>query len=204
MTTIAGVNTSYSSKSNKAVACLVYLSYPELNVVYKDFLIYEQDNEYKCGLLGERECPAYIELVNKAPYKPDIIFVNGNGVLHPKRYGSACRLGNKLDIKSVGIGKTLVEGIVTQTQVTMKNKTDDLVYLKTKKGEILGAAYRKNSKNYVYISVGNKITLEESIELTSKICKYRLPEPSRQAYILSHNYLSMHEFELSNPEYFDK
>lgn len=190
---IAGVNTSYSTKSNKVVACLVYLKFPELNVVYKDFLIYEQDNEYICGFLGERECPAYIELVNKAPYRPDIILVNGNGLLHPKRYGSACRLGKELDIKTVGIGKTLVEGIVTQTQVTMKEETDNLVYLKNEE-ETLGAAYRKNSKNYIYISVGNLVTLEESIELISKICKYRIPEPVRQADILSYKLLSMHNF----------
>lgn len=188
--TIAGVDTTYSTKNNRVVACLVYLQFPELNVVYTDYNVYEQNEEYKSGFLGERECPAYIELINRAPYKPDYIFVDGNGLLHPKRYGSACRLGDTLNLKTVGIGKTLLEGIVIQTQQSMKEETGSIVYLKTDNEEILGAAYRKNSKNYIYISIGNLVTLEESIELTQKLCKYRIPEPIRQADILSREYLA--------------
>lgn len=188
--TIAGVDITYSTKTNIAVAYLVYLNFTELNVIYTDYNVYEQNEEYKSGFLGERECPAYIELINRAPSKPDYIFVDGNGLLHPKRFGSACRLGKALGIKTIGIGKTLLEGIVIQTQKSMKKEKEDLVYLKNENEEILGAAYRKNSKNYIYISIGHDVTLKESIELTHKLCKYKIPEPIRQADILSREYLA--------------
>ena len=188
---IAGVDTSYSTTTKFSVACVVYIdtTTPELNVVYTDYCVYEQDMEYKCGFLGERECPVYIDLIIKAPYKPDVILVDGNGILHPERYGSACRLGDFLKIKTIGVAKTLLEGLTIQTQKSMKNEKDNLVYLKTPKQEILGAAYRNNSKNYIYISIGHSVTLEESIEITKSVCIYKIPEPIRRADILSREYI---------------
>ena len=40
---------------------------------------------------------------------PDIIMVDGNGVLHPRRCGLASHLGVVLDVPTIGVGKKLLQ-----------------------------------------------------------------------------------------------
>ena len=48
------------------------------------------------------------EIVEKEPdLKPDVILVDGNGLLHPRRYGCACHIGMLADIATVGVAKNL-------------------------------------------------------------------------------------------------
>ncbi len=48
-------------------------------------------------------------------------------------------------------------------------------------GQILGAAVRvtSNSKNAIFISIGHRIDLQTSIQLTINCCQHRIPEPIR-------------------------
>jgi len=37
----------------------------------------------------------------------------------------------------------------------------------------------------IYISAGHRISLETSIAIVKKFCRYRIPEPLRQAHMLA-------------------
>jgi deoxyinosine 3'endonuclease (endonuclease V) len=143
---IAGVDTSFFTKSEKSLACLVYINSDTFQVVYEDYLKYMPTIQYQCGMLGQRECPAYITLINRAPYKPDVIFVDGYGVLHPTRYGSAVRLGEAVQLKTIGVAKNLMEKVVTVTAKYLKYAKEDSVQLKSPSGELLGVAWRDRNK----------------------------------------------------------
>ena len=44
----------------------------------------------------------------KSVYSPQVILVDGNGVLHHRKFGMACHLGVILDVPCVGVAKNLL------------------------------------------------------------------------------------------------
>ena len=67
------------------------------------------------------------------------------------------------------------------------------ITLATSEGKILGAALKTsaNSSNPVFVSVGSGLSLASALELVSKVSKYRVPEPTRQADLMSREFLRL-------------
>ena len=67
------------------------------------------------GLLAFRECDPLLKLLNRAPIRPQVLFVDGFGELHPQGCGLASHLGVVADIPTIGIGKSLlhIDGLST-------------------------------------------------------------------------------------------
>jgi deoxyinosine 3'endonuclease (endonuclease V) len=55
----------------------------------------------------------------------------------------------------------------------------------------LGQALRSldSTRNPIFVSVGHRMTLSAAIQVTLHCCKYRVPEPVRQADQLSRAYI---------------
>lgn len=64
---------------------------------------------YIAGFLSFRELHLVVPLVSSSPVSPTVLMVDGNGLLHPMRFGSACHIGVSLGVPTVGVGKTLHE-----------------------------------------------------------------------------------------------
>ncbi|XP_043570894.1 endonuclease V-like isoform X2 [Chiloscyllium plagiosum] len=58
-------------------------------------------------------------------------------------------------------------------------------------GKVLGMALKSCEKSTkpIYVSVGHRISLDTALRLTHSCCKYRVPEPIRQADIRSREYI---------------
>ncbi|KAG6706324.1 hypothetical protein I3842_07G218300 [Carya illinoinensis] len=88
---IGGVDVSFS-KEDPSVACgtLVVLDIQNLQVVYEDFAIVTIDVPYVPGFLAFREAPILLELLQRlkkkdaSPFYPQLLMVDGNGILHPR------------------------------------------------------------------------------------------------------------------------
>ena len=67
----------------------------------------------------------------------------------------------------------------------------EYITLATTGGKILGAALKTSAEscNPVYVSVGSGLCLTSAVELVSKVARYRIPEPTRQADIISREFL---------------
>ena len=105
---------------NKNLACigLVVYNIKEKTIAYEDYEIIEINQPYVPGFLAFREIPPlfslFMKLKNKEPLKwPDLLIVDGNGILHQNGCGLACHLGVLLKIPTIGVGKTLffVDGL---------------------------------------------------------------------------------------------
>ncbi|KAJ6856227.1 hypothetical protein NC651_037958 [Populus alba x Populus x berolinensis] len=112
-------------------------------------------------------------------------------------FGLACHLGVLANIPTIGIGKNLhhVDGLtqsgVRQLLQAKDSSGEDFITLTGSSGRVWGAAMRstKGSCKPIYISVGHRVSLNTAIKIVKMICKYRVPEPIRQADIRSRDHL---------------
>ncbi|XP_071797466.1 endonuclease V-like isoform X2 [Asterias amurensis] len=200
---IGGVDVSFV-KTSETVACasLVVCDFPELKVVYSDCELVHLNTPYIPGFLAFREVGFFINLLEKLKSKdqnlmPQVILVDGNGVLHPRGFGIASHLGVLSDTPCVGIAKTLmqVDGIAKDEQFTNKvaelSCDGDTFPLITTSGRTLGMALRgsEKSSNPIFVSVGHKVSLATAVRLARRCCRYRVAEPVRQADIRSRDFL---------------
>ncbi|XP_021744290.1 endonuclease V-like [Chenopodium quinoa] len=198
---VGGVDISFL-KEDPSVACgtLVVLELDSLNVVYDDFSVAKLHIPYVPGFLAFREAPILLKLLDKMKknahsFYPQLLMVDGNGILHPRGFGLACHLGVMADLPTIGIGKNLhhVEGL-NHSEVRDLFKTGDYnetVYLNGNSGQTLGVAMRSTlgALKPIYISIGHRISLTTAMKVVKLTCKYRVPEPIRQADLRSREYL---------------
>ncbi|XP_044155000.1 endonuclease V [Bufo gargarizans] len=199
---IGGVDLSYVKEDDtSACASLIVLSYPDLEVIYEDCQMVTLDAPYIAGFLAFREVPSLVEAVKRLQEKdsrlmPQVLLVDGNGVLHHRGFGVACHLGILTGLPTIGVAKNLlqVDGLENNEshrgQAKELQSSGDFFYLEGSSGNILGAALKSSQKSVkpIYISVGHKISLETAVKLVHSCCKYRVPEPTRQADIRSREF----------------
>lgn len=182
---IAGVDVSLNLYSTTVFAGCVVLSYPDLAVLETSVAREEVTFPYVPGLLSFREIPALLEAWGQLRSTPDLIFVDGVGIAHPRRLGIATHLGLVLDIPTIGCAKSVLVGVYEEPAL----EAGSCAYLRDPKAnyEHIGAALRtKRGVTPMFISPGHKITLEEAVGLTLSVTrKHRLPEPTRLAHTLT-------------------
>ena len=205
---VGGLDISFdASDQSKGVACLAVLSYEDMNVVYESFVEVSIEYPYESGFLAFREVPSYQTLIERVRrdsplFTPDIVLVDGAGILHPQQFGSASHLGVSASIPTIGVAKKLlqIEGIDKETvqkalrdeRSTIGEKSSYALLHSTRSSTPVGAAFLpSNVKNPIFISQGHNISLERSISLVSRFSLHRVPEPIRQADIRSREYLRL-------------
>jgi len=122
--------------------------------------------------LAFREYPI-IEEVSR-DLKGYLFFLDGHGILHPRKCGYASHVGVELDTPSIGVAKSLLVGnIVIESNNLAKVLIDD---------EVRGYAIYDKGRASVYVSPGHKITVGSALRETMKVKKYKIPEPTRLAH----------------------
>ncbi|XP_053308836.1 endonuclease V [Spea bombifrons] len=200
---VGGVDLSYCKEDDKiACASLVVLSYPDLKVIYEDFHMVALSAPYVAGFLAFREVPSLADAIHRLQEKdpslmPQVLLVDGNGILHHRGFGVACHLGVLTGLPCIGVAKNLlqVDGLENneehKEQIRQLNSGGDFFNLTGSSGIVLGTALKSSNKSSkpIYVSVGHKISLGSAVKLVHSCCKYRVPEPIRQADIRSREFL---------------
>ncbi|KAI6075791.1 Endonuclease V [Aix galericulata] len=88
-------------------------------------------------------------------------------------FGVACHLGVLTDLPCIGVAKNLLQ-------------VDGLARDELHREQALRSC---NSSKPLYISVGHRVCLETAVRLVQSCCRYRIPEPIRQADIRSREYI---------------
>ncbi|XP_019499845.1 PREDICTED: endonuclease V isoform X4 [Hipposideros armiger] len=191
---VGGVDVSFvKGDSVSACASLVVLSYPELEVLYEDCRMVSLTAPYVSGFLAFREVPFLVDAVRRLREKephlmPQVLLVDGNGVLHHRGFGVACHLGILTDLPCIGVAKKLlqVDGLennaLHKEKIRLLQAGGDTFPLMGGSGAILGMALKSHdhSTKPLYVSVGHKMSLEAAVRLTRGCCRFRIPEPVRQ------------------------
>jgi deoxyribonuclease V len=178
---VAGVDISYNFGSDILFAGVVILSYEDLSIVEKVVAVKEVKFKYIPGLLSFRETPAILEAFKKIKTEPDIIFVDGQGIAHPRFFGIASHIGLIYDKPSVGVAKSILVG----TPDFIPKKKWEIAPLRFK-GRVVGCLVCTDEKSQpIVVSVGHKITLQDALEIVKKMTAgFRIPEPTRLAHII--------------------
>ena len=171
---ITGVDVSYSKFDNIAIAMAVSIDIKEDTIIEKKSLKFKAIFPYKSGFLAFREVPYYQKVLKKLEKIPDLLLVDGFGILHPRKIGSAAHLGILMKIPTIGIGKSKFVG----QEDFIPKKPGEYAPVRLN-NEILGVLLKPNTGNNIYISIGNLIELELAIDIVYKQIKpnKRLPEP---------------------------
>ena len=145
---------------------------------------------------------------------PQLLIVDGNGVVHPRGCGLASHVGVMAGLPTVGCAKTFlhVDGLETKgvreaikgvgsreggregeeggeeedVDTGTSSSSSRSLPLVGASGRTLGMAFRPPGIiNPLYISVGTGISLPKAMRVIEACCKHRVPEPVRQADLRS-------------------
>lgn len=177
--TIAGADVSFNRFSSTIYAGIVVFSYPELKLLSYSLAQTETQFPYVSGYLAFREVPALSKAWDLLPEKPDLLILDGQGILHPRRMGIATHFGILNDQPTIGCAKTMLYGDYNNPDLD-KFSTSPIYG----KGELLGHALRtKVAVKPVFVSPGHLTDTETSVKIVKNcIGKYRIPEPTRIAH----------------------
>lgn len=148
----------------------------DMEIVEKKYAVLNAQIPYVPGFLFYREGPAIIAAFNKLKQKPDVLMVDGNGILHPCRIGMASHVGVVLNMATIGSTKNLMCGNVREGKVYVEK-------------EIRGFELKtREYANPIYVSPGHKISLGKSLDIVKGSLKppHKLPEPLH----LAHRYVN--------------
>jgi deoxyribonuclease V len=180
--TVTGLDISYAVDSTFAVAAAVVLDVATREVREVSLARGHASFPYVPGLLAFREIPLLLEAIAGLPHPPEAIVCDGYGVAHPRRFGLACHLGVLLDVPAFGVAKTAFIGS-GPVPGPRRGEWADLADA----GEVVGRSVRtQDAVKPVFVSAGHRIGLADATGLAVRLSgRYRIPEPTRQADILS-------------------
>ncbi|MCA9054112.1 MAG: endonuclease V [Planctomycetaceae bacterium] len=181
---LCGLDVAYTS-DGLASGAAVILDASSLETIEQHTCLVPAPFPYIPGYLTFRELPVLQTLWDRLVMTSAgsiVCMIDGNGRLHPQRGGIACCFGVINDVPTIGVTKSLLCG-----RVETPNSPATTPAMIRDGDELLGMAmWNRRSRRPIYISVGHRITLQESVDLVAhSMTDHRLPEPTFRADRLS-------------------
>ena len=179
---VGGLDVHFSRDGTISYAAAVLMDDDGRDVVESALVASPTTFPYVPGLLSFRETPVALQALTLLSRRPDLLFVDGQGIAHPRRFGLACHIGLLAGIPTIGVAKSRLIG----SHAEPDHDRGAFVPL-THKGETIGVVLRsKRNVRPLYVSPGHGIGLPRAMSLTLAYThRYRLPEPTRLADALS-------------------
>lgn len=166
---IAGADTLYTGR--KVISVMIVFDYESMEKKEAKYTVMDANIPHMKEYAGFRQAPAAVETYHKLEEDPDVLIVQGTGILHPRRFGEASQIGLQVDKPAIGVAKELICGELK----------DEYIY----EGDVkLGKMMiTKEHAKPIYISPGHRVTLEKSVEFVHKFLgEKKLPIPIHEAH----------------------
>jgi deoxyribonuclease V len=175
---VCGIDVSYRSKTAYCSAVVIRKSSFEVEEFINTKSVIQ--HEYIPGLFMLREAEPILNSLALLKSSFELLLIDGHGLLHPRKCGLASYIGVITNKPTVGVAKHLLCGSVREDGFVEFDKI------------ALGFRVEMQDKRPVYISIGNKISLESAIYIVKQLTKNGevIPEPLRIADANSKNYLN--------------
>ena len=193
---VAGVDLSYEKKPpgapSYAFATYAVVDTQKLKLVDSVTIRRRVKFPYIPGFLSFREAPILIDLletVAKTEPLAEVILVDGNGILHPRRAGIATFLGVQTDARTVGVGKSLLCGSVDEDGTPA-----DVAKAIRLEGKQVGFAIGNSAESSpIFVSPGHRMTIKSSLRVVRELFGvHRIPEPVFHADRISRSAVKDH------------
>lgn len=175
---VAGLDVGFEEQGRVTRAAAVLFDVASMQPVASEVARLPTSMPYIPGLLSFRELPALLDVLERLPRRPDLVFVDGQGIAHPRRLGVASHFGVVTGLPSIGVAKKIFvgEGIVPhQTRgayTALRDGREQLGWLLRSKVNCLP----------LVVSPGHRVALASAADLVMRfVTTYRLPEPTRLA-----------------------
>lgn len=183
----AGVDVAYALDGSRAWAAAVAMDrlFAEVACVVVDG---EPDLPYRRGYLAFREgrlTLVALEALSAAmtPSAPDLVFLDGHGIVHERGLGLASHVGVLLGVPTIGVPKTPFHAI---DHAPGPRRGD--FYVLTKEWGAQGASVRlKAASKPVYLSPGHLVDLDSALALALAWSsgRHRVPDALAAAHTLA-------------------
>ncbi|MGN0927107.1 deoxyribonuclease V [Ectopseudomonas mendocina] len=176
---VAGVDVGFEEGGAITRAAAVLLGADTLEPLAECVVRIPTSMPYVPGLLSFRELPALLRALADLPHVPDIVFVDGHGIAHPRGLGIAAHLGVVSGLPTIGVAKKVLTGHHAELDELRGSRVE----LLSRRGERIGWVLRsKDRVRPLIVSPGNRVSLERAPELVMAcVRRHRLPEPTRLA-----------------------
>lgn len=173
---VGGLDVYYGSQ--KAWAAVVVMNREDLSVEASYSIWDPVEQEYRPDYFVLREGPISQKVLEKMFPAPDVLLVDANGILHPRRCGLASMLGLAFDLPTIGVAKSA--GRYEWTDPGPERGDWTPIRLG---GELRGACLRTRPRTRpVYVSPGHRCDLESAMQVVLSVSQSRLPEPLKRAH----------------------
>ena len=126
---------------------------------------------YYSELIAFREGPSILNTLNQFSKKPDILMIEGNGLINKKILGLPTYVGVLSNIPTIGVSKKLIFGKLEVDKILFENK------------QVGYAIKTKDYANPIYVIPGNDISFENAKIITEMLCLgNKMPMPIHKAH----------------------
>lgn len=175
---IGGADVGFELGGEVTRAAMVLLKYPSLELVEYQVARIATTMPYIPGFLSFRETPALMAAWQQLSQKPDLLFVDGHGISHPRRLGVASHFGLLADVPTIGVAKKRLCGKFEP----LPAEAGALAPLIDKDEQLAWVWRSKVRCNPLFISTGHRVSLGSALAWVQRCTQgYRLPEPTRWA-----------------------
>lgn len=179
LATIAGFDVGFEDDGTTTRAAAVLLDACTLQVIDQQVARLPTRMPYIPGLLSFRELPALLEALAMLKQPPDLVFVDGHGIAHPRRLGIAAHFGVASGLPSIGVAKKILVGSASLALHEMRGAFTPLRDGREQIGWLLRS---KPGCLPLVVSPGHRVAMASAPELVMRfVTTYRLPEPTRLA-----------------------
>lgn len=175
---VAAVDVAYEGDAGRAVAAAVVYDAGAGRIVEERYVFRTQVAPYVPGALALREGEIALAALRQLASPVEAVLCDAHGRAHPRRFGLACWLEERLAWPVVGCAKRSLVG----SFVALAPAPGAVAPLEWQ-GEVVGAVVRTRfAVRPVFVSSGGRWSLDRCVRLVLRTCAgFRIPEPLRAA-----------------------
>jgi len=177
--TVAGFDVGFEDGGATTRAAAVLLDADTREVIDQQVARMPTRMPYIPGLLSFRELPALLEALSMLEHAPDLAFIDGHGIAHPRRLGIAAHFGVATNLPCIGVAKKILVG---EARMALHDMRGAFTPLRDGREQIGWLLRSKPGCLPLIVSPGHKVAMPSAPELAMRfVTTYRLPEPTRLA-----------------------